>query len=187
MFHTSKGAATGREKQHNRAGFRLVKNSPEREFEQLYRESYSTVYSFIRARMACDADAEDIVSEAFIKAARAFNTFDPARAKFSTWVITIAKNCMISYFRSQRPTVVLEDAPESAFAQDGHEDVITDLMLVKDLLACLDDEERELVALKYRDGMRNVDIAAILGINASTVATKLSRALAKMRQLSERN
>ena len=137
--------------------------------------------------MACDADAEDIVSEAFIKAARSFSAFDPTRAKFSTWVITIAKNCMISYFRAQRPTVVLEDAPESAFAQDSHEDAVTDLMLVKDLLACLDDEERELVALKYREGMRNADIASMLGLNPSTVSTKLSRALAKMRSCAERN
>ena len=182
-----KGVATAGSSRHNRLGFRLVKDSPEREFERLYRESYSTVYNFIRARMACDADAEDIVSEAFIKAARAFSSFDPTRAKFSTWVITIAKNLMISYFRSQRPTVELEGAPESAFAQDGHEDAVTDLMLAKELLACLDDDERELVVMKYRDGMRNVDIAAELGVNASTVATKLSRALAKMRSYAEGN
>ena len=187
MFHTSKGVATGRETQHKRGNFRLVTKPDGRDFEQLYRESYSTVYNFIRVRMKNDADAEDIVSEAYIKAARAFATFDPTRAKFATWVITIAKNCMISYYRSQRPTVVLDDAPESAFAQDGHEDAVTDLMLVKELLACLDDEEREMVAMKYRDGMRNTDIAATLGINASTVSTKLSRALAKMRSCAERN
>lgn len=181
-----KGVATAGGTRNRRAGFRLVKDSPEREFERLYRESFSTVYSFIRARMACDADAEDIVSEAFIKAARAFDSFDPARAKFSTWVITIARNCMISYYRSQRPTVAIEDVSEGAFAQDGHEDAITDLILVKELLACLDDEEREMVAMKYRDGMRNVEIASALGINASTVSTKLSRALDKMRLVTER-
>ena len=41
----------------------------EREFERLYLQSYGTVYGFVRARMASDADAEDVVSEAFIKAA----------------------------------------------------------------------------------------------------------------------
>ena len=182
-----KGVITARDTRNNRAGFRLVTKPDEQEFERLYRESYSTVYNYIRARMGNDADAEDIVSEAFIKAARAFDSFDPERAKFSTWVITIAKNCMASYYRSQRPSVDLDDAPEIAFAQEGHEDAVTDLMLVKELLACLDDDEREMVAMKYRDGMRNVDIAEELGINASTVSTKLARALAKMRAYAERN
>lgn len=158
-----------------------------REFERLYRESYAVVYSWVRVRMSCDADAEDVVSEAFMKAARAFATFDPARAKFGTWVTAIAKNCMMSHFRKQRPSVALEDAPEVAFAQDGHEEEACSLATVKQLLACLDDDERELVALKYREGMRNVDIAKELGINQSTVSTKLARALAKMRRVAERD
>ena len=45
----------------------------------------------------------------------------------------------------------------------------------------LDDDERELVVLKFREDMRNVDIAQQLGMNASTVSTLLSRAVAKMR------
>ena len=56
----------------------------EREFERLYLECYPTVYGWVRARMAGDSDAEDVVAEAFLKAARAFGSFDPARAKFGT-------------------------------------------------------------------------------------------------------
>ena len=157
------------------------KNDLEREFERLYLESFPTVYGWVRARMASDAEAEDVVADAFMRAARAFPTFDPARAKFSTWVTTIARNCMISYFRKERPTTPIENVPENVLTVDGGQDEATDLMLVKQLIACLNDEERELVALKYRQGLRNVDIAEQLDINTSTVATKLARALEKMR------
>ena len=157
----------------------------EREFERLYLESYSIVYGWVRVRMASDAEAEDIVADAFLRAARAFPTFDPARAKFSTWVTTIARNCMITHFRRSRPTSPLENVPEHALAVEGGQGETDDLLLVKQLLACLDDEERELVALKYRQGFRNVDIAEQLGVNASTVATKLARALEKMRARAE--
>lgn len=159
------------------------KPSREREFERLYRESFSTVYGWVRVRMGSDADAEDVVAEAYLHAARAFDSFDPSRAKFTTWVTTIARNCMVSHFRKQRPTTALEDVPETLSAVDGGQGGVDDRLLAKKLLACLDDDERELVALKYRDDMRNVDIAAELGMNPSTVATKLARALGKMRQV----
>ena len=54
------------------------------------------------------------------------------------------------------------------------------------LLALLDDEERNLIAMKYNEGKRNVDIAQELNMNASTVSTKLANALAKMRAAVEK-
>lgn len=135
--------------------------------------------------MSCDADAEDIVAEAFMKAARAFESFDPSRAKFTTWVIAIAKNCMTSFYRRARPTTGLEDISRERIAVDGGQDAVNDKLYAEKLLECLTDDERELIACKYREGMRNVDIARELGMNASTVSTMLARALAKMRALTE--
>lgn len=178
--------ATIRNSRHRRAISSTARDDAAREFERLYRESYGGVYGWVRVRMPSDADAEDVVSEAYLKAARSFETFDPSRAKFGTWVTTIARNCMVSQFRKQRPAVALEDAPEGVFAQDGHEDEACDLATVKQLLACLEDDERELIALKYHEGMRNVEIANELGINQSTVSTKLARALSKMRKAAGR-
>lgn len=52
----------------------------EREFERLYLQSYGLVYGYVRARMSDDAMAEDIVAEAYMKAARAFDRFDSSRS-----------------------------------------------------------------------------------------------------------
>ena len=144
------------------------------------------MYSYVRARMSNDADAEDVVSEAFLKAARSFASFDPRRAKFSTWVVTIARNCMISHFRKERPTVVLEDVPASAIAVEGEQASIEDRDFALQLLSALEADEREIVLLKYREGLRNVDIARHLSMNPSTVSTVLARALEKMRMRAER-
>ena len=130
--------------------------------------------------MASD-EAEDIVSEAFMFAARSFRSFDPSRAKFSTWVIKIAINCMNTYYRRERPTVDVDEIAPILVSESSEEDVIDDRELVDRLLGVLDDDERELVVLKFREDMRNVDIAQQLGMNASTVSTLLSRAVAKMR------
>ncbi|MBQ9000408.1 MAG: sigma-70 family RNA polymerase sigma factor [Eggerthellaceae bacterium] len=156
--------------------------SPEREFERLYRESYELVYNYVRCRMGDDAAAEDVVAEAYLKAARSFGKFDPARARFSTWVISIASNCMRDHWRRNRPTSCIDDVPENRLACPNGTGEVADRDLADRLLGVLDPAERELVVMKYREGYRNVDIAADLGMNASTVATKLANALAKMRE-----
>lgn len=156
-------------------------------FERLYLDSYNQVYGYVRTHMRSDAEAEDVVAEAYLKAARAFDSYDPTRAKFSTWVTAIAKNSMISYLRKEHPHVGLEDAPDSAISAPEDQVHVDDLLFVKQLLTCLEHDERELIALKYQQGLRNVDIAKALDMNPSTVSTKLSNAIAKMRTVAEKS
>ena len=151
-------------------------------FERLYRESYSLVYNFVLRRTANRDAAEDVVSEAYLHAARAFDRFDQSRARFSTWVIAIARNCLNDCFAKDVPvTPVDELIGELPSHERPLDDNVTDTLLVERLLSVLDEEERELVFMKYYGGKRNSEIAEALGMNASTVSTKLSRALAKMR------
>ena len=151
-------------------------------FERDYRESYPMVYSYVLGRMNNREAAEDVVAEAYLRAARSYDKYDPTRSKFSTWVITIARNCMVDYYRRDEPASPLEDVAEGAFASEEHtDDVMADADLVHRLLEVLDEDERMLVYLKYYEDRRNGEIAKELGMNASTVSTKLSRAMAKMR------
>lgn len=143
------------------------------------------VYNYVRVRMADNSATEDVVAEAYLLAARSFSRFDPTRAKFSTWVVKIATNCMNGYYRKQRPSAPLEDVPETYFAQAGEQDQLADRDYVDRLFGCLDSTERELIAMKYMQGFRNVDIAEALDMNASTVSTMLARSLAKMRTVAE--
>ncbi len=166
--------------------FRLVeggdsKRDMHRDFERYYRESFSMVYNYIFRRVGNHTAAEDITSEAYLRAARYFSRFDPTRAKFSTWVISIANNCVSDYFSRTPENVPIEDIAEGAYAEEAETDQIGDAELASQLLATLDDEERQLVYLKYYEQLRNTEIAQIMGMNASTISTKLSRAMAKMR------
>ena len=143
------------------------------------------MYNYVRMRMGGDDGAEDVVAEAYLKAARSFSAFDPTRAKFSTWVAKIASNCMKDRWRRVRPSSRIDDVPEMSFSQPDSTAEVDDRDLVDKLLGALDETERDLVLMKYLLGYRNVDIAAELGMNASTVSTVLARALAKMRSFAE--
>ena len=151
------------------------------EFERLFRESYSEVYNFVYYSILNEQATEDVVAEAFLRAARYFDRFDSTRAKFTTWVKSIARNCIIDYYRKRQPTSSIDEVPESAFA--SNEDFATDVEnadLATRLLAILGEDERRLVYLKYYEGLRNIDIANQLDLNESTVASRLHRALRKM-------
>lgn len=158
------------------------------EFERLYRESYRRVYNFVYGRMLNRADAEDITSEAFLKAARAFDRFDPTRASFTTWVIAIARNCAASQLRRGHPEVTAADTwvdPDAASTTDDYPSLGSDAQLAEALLTVLGEDERELVRLKFYEGMQNKQIGELLGMNPSTVGTRLHRAVARMRAAAE--
>lgn len=143
------------------------------------------MYNYVRVRMRNTQDTEDVVAEAYLRAARSFSSFDPERAKFSTWVVRIAVNCMNDHYRKTRHALALDDVSEAELSLPGEQEHLDDYYLVDRLLGCLNAEERELVAMKYHEGYRNVEIAEELGMNLSTVSTKLARAIQKMRSSSD--
>jgi RNA polymerase sigma-70 factor, ECF subfamily len=54
-------------------------------------------------------DAEDIAQESFVKAYFNLQQFDPARARYSTWLYKIATNLAIDYLRSRQHQVKVDD------------------------------------------------------------------------------
>ena len=156
------------------------------EFERLYLASYPIVYG---RTLFCMRDAEaarDVTSEAFLRAARFFDAYDPSKAKFSTWVVSIARNCIVDYYRSHKEHVLIDDVPDSMLVGEGdHAGQVADADLAHRLLAVLDEEDREIVFMKFCEEWSNVEIAEELGMNPSTVATRVQRAIAKMRSAVE--
>lgn len=152
------------------------------EFEKLYRESYEMVFGLVMFRMCDEEAARDVVSEAYLRAARNFDKFDPSKAKFSTWVCSIARNCIVDHYRRQKKYSPIDEVSESVFAVDAqHPSQIADADLAQLLLATLDEDDREIVFMKFCEGWTNGDIARALDMNPSTVATRVQRSLEKMR------
>jgi RNA polymerase sigma-70 factor (ECF subfamily) len=123
------------------------------------------------------AGREDLIAEIVAQLWRAFPKFD-GRASFSTWTYRIAVNVAISCHRRERhktkslePTgeAILErlPAPPATDADDA-------LEIVRQYIDQLDELNRALMML-YLDDNSYAEIAAILGISETNVATKISR------------
>lgn len=93
-------------------------------FEELWEESHERVYTGLVLAGAHQADAEDAVSEATIRAMNAFSRYDSGRASFTTWLSTIARREWFRLLRDRRRFVRLD--PERELVGD---ESIEDTML----------------------------------------------------------
>ena len=131
------------------------------------------------------ADQHDLSQEIMLQLWKAYPRYSPERP-FSTWMYRIALNVGISFLRRNtrpvRQTVALDEIDlelphESAGASEQDERVT----LLQSMIATLDPLNRALLLL-YLDDHSYRDIAAILGITETNVATKLSRLKERLRQ-----
>jgi len=131
------------------------------------------------------ADQKDLSQEIMLQLWRAYPRYSPKRS-FSTWMYRIALNVAISFLRRNtrpiRQTVPLEDVDrelpdESASA--GHDD--EHVAILHRLIATLDPLNRALLLL-YLDDHSYCEIADVLGITETNVATRLSRLKERLRR-----
>jgi RNA polymerase sigma-70 factor (ECF subfamily) len=123
------------------------------------------------------ADREDVAQEIVAQVWRAFPKFDATRT-FSTWMYRIALNVAISFVRANsvrvRHTVALDEAHDAEDPNTGGAEEDERTRLLYAFIDRLDALNRALLLL-YLDEHSYRDIAAILGITETNVATKISR------------
>jgi RNA polymerase sigma factor (sigma-70 family) len=131
------------------------------------------------------ADRHDLSQEIMLQLWKAYPRYAPERP-FSTWMYRIALNVAISFLRRNtrpiRQTVPLDDM-EHEFRDENAGTRETDerVLLLERIIAGLGPLDRALLLL-YLDDHSYRDIATILGITETNVATKLSRLKERLRQ-----
>jgi RNA polymerase sigma factor (sigma-70 family) len=153
-------------------------------FEALYRSSRDDVYAYVATLLGDRAAAEDVAALAFERAYRRRGTFDRRRGEERGWLFGIARNAALDELRRRRRSATLVSepvAPDEAPADDGAE-VALRRTAVRAGLAALPAREREVIALKFHAGLRNTEIAGVLGISETAAGTLLYRAMQKLRE-----
>jgi len=157
-------------------------------FEEVYDKYFARIYNYIRYRVIDRGAADDLVSAVFEKVLDKYDSFDPARAPLEAWLFAIARNTLNDHFRRRkvRGSLSITDREESIVSAESVEGAAqkseTDALLLA-AVARLEDQERELIAMKFTLGMTNRDIAAQAGLGESNVGVILFRAMKKLREL----
>jgi RNA polymerase sigma factor (sigma-70 family) len=145
---------------------------------EAYDRYAAPLYSFCKTMLREPADAADVVQDTFVIAApRLSGLRDPERLR--SWLYAVARNECRRRLRSGRQLAPIEDAQD---ATDETVDVAADAekaelrALVRDALTGLGPAEREVLELQLRQGLRNGEMASVLGISRNHAHALLSRA-----------
>lgn len=161
---------------------------------QLIERHSHRVRNYIRM-MVKDRDlAEDIFQETFIKAVR---VIDEGRycdsGKFLSWILRIAHNQVIDYFRNQRQNKSVTEADAGynvlgtlKFADQNIEDALISEQIehdIRSLVELLPEEQREVVRMRYFAGLSFKEIAEQTGVSINTALGRMRYALINLRKL----
>lgn len=142
------------------------------------------------------SDAEDLAQEVFLRVYRTRDRYTP-KAKFSTWLFTIANHLALNALRDRKrkpavPLAVTESGamgvrPEEQMAVDhgpapGHRIQQTELQaIIRQALDGLNERQRMAVILNKFEDMGYAEIAQVMGLTEKAVKSLLSRARCNLR------
>lgn len=149
-------------------------------FAELYRRYADRLYRFALARTRSPATADDIVSETMIAALEQLGRFDPERGAFAAWLFTIASRRIADRGRAHRR---FWRAVARAWRSEPPDDEPVDWLIrdeeeraVRDAVDCLDEDDREILLLRYSAGLTSTEIGDRLGITPTNARVRLQRA-----------
>lgn len=157
------------------------------DFQTIYDRYYDRIYKYVYTMLMHREDAEDIVSDTFIAAYKAYDRFDPSISSPATWLSRIAHNLAVNYVKSAAYTKKAE-MPDFYEPEDRSGDFTADLEnndLVLRLYAQLTEDEREFLNLRYTMELKDAEIAEMLDINPKAVNKRYQRLLVKCRGILE--
>ena len=125
----------------------------------LYVQYSNNIYGYVRSIVRDDHDAEDVTQHVFAKLMTSIGKYDDRGVPFFAWLLRLARNVAIDHLRSVRSTPVEEVVSPDAEFEEEREDV----MAIRDALATLPAEQREVVFLRHVVGLSPGEIADKMG------------------------
>jgi RNA polymerase sigma-70 factor (ECF subfamily) len=163
------------------------------ELVELYHHRLVTVMHHL---VGSTEEAEDVAQEVFLRVYRGRKKYHP-RAKFSTWLYTIANNLALNILRTRqrRPTIPLNVSDSGPLGPRPAEQLVFDrgeqphqnmqkrelAAVVQQALDTLNERQRIAVVLNKFEDMNYAEIAEVMGLTTKAVKSLLSRARDNLR------
>ena len=157
-------------------------------FSALYEAHADRVYRYLLARTPSPADAEELTSRTFVNAFTNLGRYR-GRGSFQAWLMAIAHNLLANWYRDRGrrpPTAPLDEAMSIASDVPGPDSELEMQELTHRIRAAtaeLAPDRRELIALKYVDGLTNAEIGRRMGRSEGAIKALHHRTLRQLEQV----
>jgi RNA polymerase sigma-70 factor (ECF subfamily) len=156
-------------------------------FRELYTAHSRMLYAYVLRQLSDPGRAEEVVSDTLYEVWRQPGSFN-GTAKFSTWLIGIARNKVLMLWRSRKPDSDYDDVDELADVLPSDDLDAFDLIAerqrregVQTCLGKLSTDHREAIHLVFYEGLSVGEIAQVQGCPEGTVKTRLFHARQKLK------
>lgn len=162
--------------------FSALETDDDRQFMTSLVEEYETkMYHIAKQLRLSHADAEDVVSESFVKIIQNFEKCRSlTRNEREGWIVIIVKNTALDLHRRNKRVDWLEDKEEPAAEADMDSEVAYGNLV--EVIRNMPENYREIMELKYVYEWSNIEIAQRLGMSESVVGARLFRAREKLKR-----
>ncbi len=150
---------------------------------RLYAAHASQLYRYFWIHTRSQAQAEDLVSETFLRALHSLPGYRPQRGTFSAWLYGIARHALAQQVKQRvRSASVATDLTTSSTAHPRAPLVGPDERIdLWQAVAELPEGEQEVLALKFGAGLTHPEIGRIMQLRTGYVGVLLYRALQRLR------
>jgi len=159
-------------------------NAEQEDFLKLITANQGIIFKICNSYCDDKADREDLAQEIIFTLWKGNKKYNPD-FKFSTWMYRVALNVAISYYRSSKKKEHTIPFMESHLEIEDHSPdssgKTADIALLQKHIATLPELERALIILYFEEKSYR-EIAEIIGITETNVATKVSRIKEKLKQ-----
>lgn len=168
-----------------------IENEGEREFmEMLYTANYGAMYQKALSYLHNHHEAEDVVEAVMLKLIdRADLLRGCKRASLRSYLLACVRNAAINRLRRAKKRYSFADVEDklNALPDEGAVDACLLREAQVQAMICaleqLPDREREMLQMKYYDGLSDAEIARILAIGPNSVRTLIDRARKRVRKI----
>jgi RNA polymerase sigma factor (sigma-70 family) len=156
----------------------------ERALEHVYRRWSPVVFTLALRSLGDRTDAEDVTQKTFVSAWTSRKSFDPGRARLSTWLVAIAKRRIADTHEARARIRRLHEQLQSVTRPD---DLVTpevdlgEALLVAQEIDRLEPDARRVMRMAFFDDLTHQEISRRLDMPLGTVKSHIRRSLERMR------
>ncbi len=152
-------------------------------FGELYVMHVEKIYRYVFYHVYNRTESEDITQEVFLKAWRAISSCRGKEKTFSSWLYRIAHNQMVDTIRKRQrhQSVRIETVENISATTSGVEGYLEQQELLR-VLECLSPNQRQVIVLKFIEGLDNHEIADTMGKSEGAIRILQMRALSALKK-----
>lgn len=164
---------------------RRAKEGDAHAFAEIYDRHQPAIYRYIVYRVPSDAVAEDLTSEVFVRLVDAIDGFTYRGRPILAWLYTIARNLVNDHHRKagRAEMVALDESLEATSVDpESAANVALNRERLVDALDGLTEAQRQVIILKFFEGLDNKTVAQLLNKSYGAVKSLQHRGLAALRR-----